>query len=425
MTAPATISKFAARSAIEALRAGVPNPFTVQTLGCEQPRAESDFVQQLDSAVAGRTARGLFIRGDFGTGKSHTLEYLREIAVERNFVCSRISISKETPLHDPAKLFQAAAESAAAPGRAGSAFAEISNQLVFNSQSYRDFERWANHTSTSLDARFPASLLLFERFQMDHEFRDRLIRFWAGERLAIGEVKSRLRQIGETFSAGFTSLRDLAIQRFHFASRLVRAAGYSGWVLFIDEVELIGTYSLLQRAKSYIEIGRIMTAADDSGLAAIPVLAITEDFTEAILEGKDDREKIPAKLQDRVPFAGPDVSLAMAGMRILSEKGISLKRPGEGALDETYGKIRELYARAYDWQPPPPSDGRREQSTALRAYIRRWITEWDLHRLYPGAVVDIETAEWQTDYTEEAIDTPGDEETASDQTLIDDVLGDI
>ena len=61
------------------------------------------------------------------------------------------------------------------------------------------------------------------------------IRFWAGGKLAAGEVRSRMRQIGETFTGEYTSLRDLAIQRFLFASRLMRAAGYSGWVLLVDE----------------------------------------------------------------------------------------------------------------------------------------------------------------------------------------------
>ncbi len=68
---------------------------------------------------------------------------------------------------------------------------------------------------------------------------------------------------------------------------------------------------------------------------------------------------------------------------------------------------------------------RREQSTPLRAYIRRWITEWDLYRLYPDSEVDIETAEWRTDYSEDTAEEPAGEETASDQSLIDDVLGDI
>jgi hypothetical protein len=373
----------------------------------------------------------MLIQGDFGTGKSHTLEFLREMALDRKFICSQLYISKETPLHDPVKLFQAATESALAPNRTGSAFVEVANQLVFNSQPYRGFERWANQAATGLDARFPASLLLFERFQSDHEFRDQIIRFWAGGKLAVPEVKSKLKQIGETWAPGFTSLRDLAIQRFRFASRLVRAAGYAGWVLLIDEVELIGTYSPLQRAKSYIEIGRMMTAADDPGMAAIPILAITEDFAEAVLKEKGDRERIPVILQERTQFAGtPDASFASSGMRILADKGIPLKRSGEGALDETYGRIRALYARAFDWEPPPPADYeraaiRREQSTPLRAYIRRWITEWDLQRLYPDTTVEIETARWSMDYSEDTSEEGAAEETPSDQSLVDDVIGDI
>src|SRR3984885_12351758 len=162
--------RFAARSAIEALRAGVPNSYSVRALGCEQPRVEMDFSQQIEAAAGasvqtGHAGRGLLIRGDFGTGKSHTLEFLREIALDRNFVCSQLYISKETPLHDPVKLFQSAAENAVAPNRTGSAFVEITNQLVFNSQLYRAFERWTNQSSTALDARFPASRLLFVRFE--------------------------------------------------------------------------------------------------------------------------------------------------------------------------------------------------------------------------------------------------------------------
>ena len=428
-----TIEKFAARSAIEALRAGVPNAYGVRALGCDQPKVEQEFTQHLEAAsgIFGHSGRGLLIQGDFGTGKSHTLEFLREMALDRNFVCSQLYISKETPLHDPVKLFQSAADSAVVPNRTGSAFIEIANQLVFNSQPYRGFERWANQAATGLDPRFPASLLLFERFQSDHEFRDQIIRFWAGGKLTAPEIKSRLKQIGEVWTPGFTSQRDLALQRFRFASRLTRAAGYAGWVLLIDEVELIGTYSPLQRAKSYIEIGRMMTAADDPGMTAIPVLAVTEDFAEAVLKEKGDLDRIPVILQERPQFAGTsDASLASSGMRILADKGISLKRPGESALDDTYGRIRALYARAFDWEPLVPADYeraaiRREQSTPLRAYIRRWITEWDLQRLYPDTTVEIETAKWRTDYREDAAEEAAADEAPSDQSLVDDLIGDI
>ncbi|MES1262626.1 MAG: BREX system ATP-binding domain-containing protein, partial [Acidobacteriota bacterium] len=94
MARPAADSetKFAARSAIEALRAGVPNSYSVRALGCDQPRIEMAFVEQLETVAAAGSVEGLLIRGDFGTGKSHSLGFLREIALDQKFVVSRVYV---------------------------------------------------------------------------------------------------------------------------------------------------------------------------------------------------------------------------------------------------------------------------------------------------------------------------------------------
>ena len=52
------------------------------------------------------------------------------------------------------------------------------------------------------------------------------------------------------------------MQRFRFVPRLMAAAGYKGWIVLLDEVELIGRYSLLQRAKSYAEVARWVRGAE-------------------------------------------------------------------------------------------------------------------------------------------------------------------
>ncbi len=418
-------TKFSARSSVEALRAGVPNSYSVRVLGCDQPKVEQVFGDRLDAVIRSQTYNGFLIKGDFGTGKSHTLGYLAELALERNFAVSRVYVNKETPLHDPVKMYQGAVESITLPKRAGPAFNEIANQLVFQSAAYREFERWTNQASNGMDPRFAASLFLFEHFQADHEFRDQIIRFWAGGKIAATALKSRMRQAGVPYVAGYTSQRELAAQRFQFAGRLIRAAGYAGWVLLVDEVELLGTYSALQRGKSYVEIARLMNSKAEPGLPVLPVLAITGDYTRAVLEEKDDWTRIPKLMKSRAAYAGTgeDV-LAEAGMRILAGNGYTLKRPDLAALDDTFARIRGLYKTAYDWEPAVTTPLRREQSTPLRAYIRRWITEWDLRRLHPGEAVELETAEWHTDYRDS--ERSNSKHTGrSDQSLIDDVLGDI
>jgi predicted NACHT family NTPase len=85
--------KVESRRAIEALRAGVPNRDAVRALGSSQPQLEKIFRERLSGSREGfsgnRQIEGLLITGDFGSGKSHLLEYFKHIALEENFVCSK------------------------------------------------------------------------------------------------------------------------------------------------------------------------------------------------------------------------------------------------------------------------------------------------------------------------------------------------
>src|SRR5260370_5710503 len=120
--------------ALEALRNGVPNRDAVRVLGSSQPEVEKLFADTLTAtqtaAQQGKQVPGLLVAGGFGSGKSHLLEYLEHIAVSSNFVCSRITISKETPLFDPAKVFLAAIDGAVLPGMSAQVIQEIALRLT-------------------------------------------------------------------------------------------------------------------------------------------------------------------------------------------------------------------------------------------------------------------------------------------------------
>ena len=406
-----TSEKVECRRAIEALRSGVPNRDAVRSLGCEQPTIEQKFRTQLKAAKEGAIeeiqAPGLLIAGDFGAGKSHLLEYLQHIALEENFVCSKVVISKETPLHDPVKLYRSAVEAAMVPNKRGSALTEIAARLDPANESYIKLNTWIHDPESKLNSRFPATLFLYRRMGNDMELRDRIISFWSGDPLGTGEIKKYLRECGEkaTYKIEKVNLRDLAIQRFQFTPRLMAAAGYSGWVLLIDEIELISRYSFLQRAKSYAELARWMgklEGANFPGLTA--VLAITNDFKTKILEDKEDREKVPQRLRARASES--DLLLASQaerGMRIIQSQseGNSLKAPDDTVVEQTYNKLRSVYAQAYGWEPPPTSSINRLTSTRMREYVKGWITEWDLRRLDPEGHVEIEITEMKQDYSED------------------------
>ncbi len=189
------------RRAVESLRSGVPNRDAVRALGCAQPAIEDRFRRQLEAVAEafprGEQVEGLLVAGDFGSGKSHLLEYLQQIALAERFVVSKVVISKETPLHDPVKLYRAAVRAAVVPGRVGAALALITGELRFDSPAYLDFFKWVQSPTAALNQRFAATTYLYEVARQEGELLDRIISFWAGDPIQVGELKRALKAAEE------------------------------------------------------------------------------------------------------------------------------------------------------------------------------------------------------------------------------------
>lgn len=421
---PEVSDRLSCRRAIEALRNGVPNREAVRILGSTQPDAEQQFQTLLHQAAESEepAGRGMLISGDFGTGKSHLLEHFEHLSLERNFVCSRVAVSKETPFYDLAKMFRSAVDHGTVPGReVGQMVDEIGNGLDPKSDEYARFFVWANGADNGLHRILPASLMVHERLA-DQEVLSAIRWFWSGDKIAVGDVKRALRQLDQHGSYTFRApkLRELPPQRLRFVLEMVKAAGYRGWVVLIDELELIGSYSVLQRARSYAELARWMgeTADDYPGLAV--VAAITEDFAEAILDQKQDRSKIPERLRDRGEL--DTLRLAENGMNWLDSRRTALHDVTAHDVEAAVDKIRRIYQEAYDWTTPPaaptPPDAAGYQKR-MRYKVRAAITTWDLQRLHPDAQPDLESEEYHSSYTEDpdlAVET-GEEAPAGPEEL--------
>jgi P-loop Domain of unknown function (DUF2791) len=392
-----TSVRVSARRALEALRAGVPNRDAVAALGSLQTAVDDRFSTLLAAigGGGGDPAGGILIGGGFGSGKSHLLDYLAHTAASAGFVVSKVVVSKETALHDPVKVFRAAIDNASVPGRPGSAIDEIVSGLRTDSADYAALYRWVHSDDVPVDARFAASLFLHEYARGDAEFADRIVRFWAGDPLAVSDLRRRLKEAGAvaTYRLNSVKERELGLQRFRFVSRLIRAAGHQGWVILLDEVELIGRYSLLQRAKSYAEVNRWIRGDRDDPTAPLgAVLATVEDFEALVLVGKNDVELIPKRLRAKgTAEADLLAGQAEAGMRVLERNQLMLQPPDREALDRTYARLKQLHATAYNWTPPDVEGLERLPSNRMRQYVRAWINEWDLRFLDPDFVPEITT----------------------------------
>ena len=192
-------------------------------------------------------------------------------------------------------------------------------------------------------------------------------------------------------------------QRLHFATELIKGAGYNGWVVFLDEIELVGSYSLLQRARSYAELARWLGRAEGAAYSGLVVVGtVTDDFGLKILGnlGKQDSNNAAERLQSRnEPVLA---ARARTGMRILQQDMIPLEEPTEEHLNSTVEKLREIYSIAYSWEAPPLAvrAGGAGYQNRMRYKVRSCINEWDLLRLYPDSQPETEEAEFQFEYDE-------------------------
>ncbi len=399
------------RLALEALRSGVPNREAVRILGCRQPRATTTFTNMLDetesNGVGARSSSGMLLSGGFGTGKSHMLAHFQNMALSRGFVCSKVVISKETPLYDLGKVFKSAVEAGQVQGRMGRLIEELGQALDTNSQEYAAFFEWANRAMNegAIHPMFPASLIVHERYG-DLELNAKIESFWGGDQLRVTELRGGLRAIGQLSNYPFRAPKaaDLPPQRLRFLLELIKAAGYKGWVVLIDEIELIGSYSILQRGRSYAETARWMGQVSETYSGLVAVGAVTDDFASYVISPdgeKKDRDYIRVRLENNLRWEHIAAS-AEIGMRLLENECLALAPPSDEDVNIALDSLRQIYGEAYRWDAPKLQSGAGGGGiqARMRYKIRAAINEWDLLRLNLGNPDTMEEVKYQTDYEE-------------------------
>lgn len=384
-----------ARRAIEALRSGVPNRSAVEFLRLGQPAIEKRFDNLLHAVGTAESATsGFIIGGEFGSGKSHVLQYLKRTALSRGFATSLVTISKETPLSSLEEVFKAAIRDLSLPDRPSGDFNEVATKLQPASAAYRDFEARLRGGVVGLNPLFAATLLISRSLSTNEEFCDHIFGFWAGGRINVAEVKKELRlQHVTDLAVSRYRAADIAPERFVFTAGLIRAAAYRGWILLLDETELIASFSRPARARAYAELAWLLghSAPHPAGLGV--VAAATQEFTGVVFNEKQDQINIPlSKLSEKDPSL---VERAVQALKIIDESAghwESIRPQSEQDLDNVFRDVRELYRRAFDWESIVDiRPGYKDVHRSMRMHVREWITRWDLERLDPSYSASIES----------------------------------
>ena len=205
------------------------------------------------------------------------------------------------------------------------------------------------------------------------------------------------------FSFKSVPAAQLTDQLTRFVPMLFRAAGYAGWCILLDEIELIGRYTPLQRALSYAWLGAWLGLDGRRRFPGIvSAYAITDDFVAAVINAREDSEKLPERLL--LKGRATEAALALSAIRHI-ERTVQQHRLLPPTLDDLaacHDKVLRLYSTAYTWPAPPLPPAERTSSRTMRQYIKGWITQWDLLRLGGGGSFVLFDGSIASDYTEDA-----------------------
>jgi hypothetical protein len=236
---------------------------------------------------------------------------------------------------------------------------------------------------------YAAALFLLRRSATPVDVLRRLERFCSGGKLNAAAVRPALAAAGagRAHTLKLPQAAQVIGQTTRFAPLLFRAAGYAGWCILLDEVELIGRYTPLQRALAYAQLAVWLGLEGARGFPGIvAAYAVTDDFAVAVIDARQDQDRLPERL--RLKGRLEEADLARAGMAHIERtvREHRLLTPTVADLATCQDKVRRLYSTAFGWPAPSLSPGERSSSRTMRQYIKGWITQWDLLRLEGSAV---------------------------------------
>jgi hypothetical protein len=378
------------RQILESLRTGVPIREAVQLVGSGQPGLEVRFSDLLDDVRVGkpRQNNGFIFFGDFGTGKSHALEFFSSTAVNKKFVVSRATISKNLQLSNYRAVLSQLMSQMSTTEHKEEALARILDDSNSKGVDYSDLVRWCQ---TEVEAgrlssiyREIASKLHMLRYGTE-EF-DKLMSYFAGSASQV-EIK---KAIGAP-RAEVPTAESRSLQTLQFLSRLFVHLGYNGWVLLFDELELIRVIgsqaARVARGKSYAALTDWFGLSNKTlGRSIATIGCMTTSFVADIVDDQgqnswNDYGLVPAALA--VSKSSDLVNSATSAMNFLrdqeSDSSLQLQWPDRSAKVNLQVSIKKLYDEAYGTSSPE-LELVGEEYESIRIFIRRWIANWDLAR---------------------------------------------
>jgi hypothetical protein len=354
------IEKAAARDVINAFRQGVVPEKHIDLLIVGQDNARGHLVDLLEEIRTNKSAFK-FIRGPYGAGKTFLCSWLRQYALDNEYVVSLINIGPDQPLSDLPVFFSGIINGLRTPEKRDSCAltdvleswllgvhrktAQIENLRAFDrSERERLLPLVEERIETELaaisniDPCFPPALRSFYRARISG---DPVIAGNAAAWLS-GSRSMPAKSLNEIGVRGYLEANQV-FPRMRALLEIIAGSRFKGLLLMVDELELIRRFPHTRQREQALETLRLLI--DETGKNGLPGCLLIFTGTDTFFE--DDRAGLKSyeALDNRVALPG-----GPHGMISMKQPVISLEKLNQERLIAAAEKIRDIHGAAYDWK---------------------------------------------------------------------------
>ena len=338
-----------ARHMIEALRSGIPSREVGEYFSESRPGMRAKIAAKLAAARENNRSGGMIFTGRYGEGKTHMLHTAFNMAEEANMVVSMVSLGKETPLDKPWELYRRLIANTWLPGAGQPGFREKIEEMTSGSSLASELLAYAAAELETNKLYFLLQALLKTE---EEEERAAFMADLEGDFAPNPLIKRSYRRIARTparFSENFTKTKHWQDYYF-FMSHFFRLLGYDGWVILMDEAELIGRMGKKTRGKCYLRMQDFLKP-DPRLEKTVTLLAFSASYEEDVIQKRKEFQTVRE-------LYGEDSEEEKAAAATLNA---ILTAPELGALSReevirVLGDIEQFHALAYEWQPDVPAE---------------------------------------------------------------------
>lgn len=375
---------------IESLRAGVPTRKSTEVLPDVRPDLTQPIFDDLTKLKNGERPKGRLLWGGFGLGKSHALKTIEHKALDEGFAVSMVSFTIEDHGQNLFNFHARVASSVRTPHST-----ELGLQTYLKKKSFPEL---SENTQILQKGRYvnpqPAVVLatllkwpdteegetLYGDLIGDHPSRTEIKRIAKGEK---GDPPSELFDMLVT--PPLFKRSEHAQAYFGLLADAIAFCGFKGWVILIDEIELLCNFSQKSRLEPYRNLNWLLNWNGSMNYPIYTVCAASLSLQNKMLEvdkkgNAPDKDAIPRLAEERhgsVAKKEMDDFFTLA----MNDRCLTIEKVEKEKLEFLFNKLVETHAIAYQWNPPA---GKAREAISnivgngpVRVYIRATLEALD------------------------------------------------